>query len=317
MHNTHFSVYYLYTFFLFLTVSYFVYLKFFYFTKYADLITKVTTNLTTYLLILYLAAFALSLAISITFHSASLIGEALAWYVVNELDFEKLKATREIQNYPPPGEWVSLDKQRADPMNQSEGKINSPTVTVKGERSEESGNHSTGKQEPHSPSEGKKSLIGRISNNFFSDLRQKGQQKIAFQAAGFVKEGVVKSGMEPENKNIALLVVDNLSDPTKAIPASEIGVPDLEKNGVEPVVITYTCKMEDGSAIKYHCAHTIRALKLYNLCDGIANGKPKFNWAEQQVVVINGKMAGHNQLVCVSERSISFPNNSNAENYPG
>ena len=176
MNSTHFSVFYLYTFFYFFTVSYLVYLRFFYFHKYVDFSTKVISNLTTYLCILYIAAFSLSLAISISFHSASLMSEALAWYVLNELDFEKLESTGEIQNYPAPGEWVILDKQKADPMDnqpQLEGKINSPTATVKGETPEESGNHSIGKQEPHSPNEQKGSPIRRFTNNFFGDVRQK------------------------------------------------------------------------------------------------------------------------------------------------
>ena len=63
------------------------------------------------------------------------MSESLAWYVINELDFEKLKAVHETQNYPAPGEWVVLDKQKGSSIDQSEGKINIKTATAKDESS--------------------------------------------------------------------------------------------------------------------------------------------------------------------------------------
>ena len=39
--------------------------------------------------------------------------------------------------------------------------------------------------------------------------------------------------MEPGNEKIALMIIDNLCDPTKFVPASAIGAPNLEQEGVE------------------------------------------------------------------------------------
>ena len=316
MNSTHCSVFYLYTFFLFLIVSYLMYLKFFYFTKYVDWITKVTTNLTTYLFILYLAAFSLSLAISISFHSATLMSESLAWYIINELDFEKLKAVQETQDYPLPGEWFVLDKQKGFSIDHMEGKINNSSITAKGESPCEPGaqkdyNHSTGKQEPHPPIENKKSFLWNVSNTFFGDIRQAAQQRVPSEGADLVKQAVVKSTMEPGNEKIALMIIDNLCDPTKALPASAIGVPNLEQEGVEPVAITYRRKMPDGSTVSYYCANSVKGLEVYNECDRIANGKPRFNLAERQVFAMGGKIAGHNKLICVAVKDISPSDNSN------
>lgn len=316
MNSTHFSFFYLYTFFLFLTLSYLVYLRFFYFPKYVDFVTKVTTNLTNYLLILYLGAFRLSLAISIAFHSASLTSEALAWYVINELDFEKLKAVNETQDYPAPGEWVTLAKQKGSPIDHLEGKINSPTTTAKGESSCEPGtqkgyNHSTGKQEPHSPIENKKSFLRNVTNSFFGDIRQAAQQRVNSEGTDLVKQAVVKSTMEPGNEKIALMIIDNLCDPTKALPAWAIGVPNLEQQGVEQIVITYRRKMPDGSTVPYYYANSVKGLEVYNECDRIANAKPNFNLAERQVFAMGGKIAGHDKLICVAVKDISPSDNSN------
>ena len=153
MNFTHFSFFYLYTCFLFLSVSYLVFLRFFYFTKYADYITTVISNLSTYLLLLYIGAFGLSLAISITFHSSSLTSEAFAWYVANELDFEKLKSIALSDNCPEPGKLVVLDKQRIDTINDPEGKPSTPTATIKNQTAQHSNDHSTAKQGPSSPVE--------------------------------------------------------------------------------------------------------------------------------------------------------------------
>ena len=93
------------------------------------------------------------MAISISFHSGTLMGKALAWYAANEVDFDKVKATRDIENYPAPGEWVTLNKQKVDTINHLESKTNIPTATVKGETP------SDNYQGPNSPSEKERSLF--------------------------------------------------------------------------------------------------------------------------------------------------------------
>ena len=172
MSITHFSFFYLYTFLLFLSVSYFVFLRLFYFTKYADYVTRVISNFSTYLVVLYLGAFGLSLAISITFHSASLTSEAFAWYITNQLDLEKFNGTRVKNDCPEPGELIILDKQRIDTMDHSEGKTSTPTAVVKSEKTVDSNDHSTKKQGPHSPIESKRALVSRSSTEFFTSVRQ-------------------------------------------------------------------------------------------------------------------------------------------------
>ena len=149
MNFTHFSFFYLYTFPLFLSISYLVYLRFFYFVKYADHVTRVTSNLSTCLLILYLGSFALSLAISITFHSASLTSEAFAWYVANQLDLEKLKAIAVKGDCPEAGKFIILDKERIDTIDDPQGETGIPTATIKGETPKDINNHSTDKQGPY------------------------------------------------------------------------------------------------------------------------------------------------------------------------
>ena len=73
--------------------------------------------------------------------------------------------------------------------------------------------------------------------------------------------------------------------------------------------------MADGSIYKYYCGHPQRTFGLYNLCDDKANADPRFNWAERKVVDIGSNITGHNQMLCVAEKDISFPNNPNNSEY--
>lgn len=245
--STHFSVFYLYTFFLFLSISYFVFLRFFYFVKYADQITKVISDFTTYLLILYLGAFGLSLAISITFHLASLTSEAFAWYVTNELDFEKLKGIAVKEDCPEAGKLIILDKQRIDTIDNPEGKTSIPTVTIKGEAPQNSNNNSG----PHSPIESKRSFVSRFSSEFFSDVRQRAQHKLLSEINDRLYQVITKGNMQAGNKEIARAAVNHLYDSTTAAPGWEINFPNVDKDGVEKVLLIYTKTNPDGSKTKW------------------------------------------------------------------
>ena len=117
--------------------------------------------------------------------------------------------------------------------------------------------------------------------------------------------------MEPGNEKIALMIIENLCDPTKAVPASAIGVPNFEKEGVEAVAITYRRKMPDGSTVPYYCANSVKGFEIYNEFDKKANAKPRFNLGEEQVAVLGGKLAGHNKLLCVAVGDLSPSDKSN------
>ena len=62
-------------------------------------------------------------------------------------------------------------------------------------------------------------FFSRLSNEFFSEVRQKGGQKMGNEGNKRLQQVIAKSTMEPGNKNIAALVSNNLCHTTKAVPA--------------------------------------------------------------------------------------------------
>ena len=301
MSTTHFSFFYLYTFLLFLSISYFVFLRFFYFTKYADYVTKVIINLSNYLLILYLFAFGFSLAISIAFHSASLTSEAFAWYIANQLDSERLKGTGINSNCLEGGKLTILDKQRIDTVDHPTGKTSIPNATIKGGGIQDSNNT----VEPHSPFESKKSFVSGFSSESFSDLRQKAQHKLLSETNDRLQEVITKSNMEAGNEEIARAAVNHLCDSTTAVPGPGINLSNVDKGGVEGVLLTYTETNTDRSKTKWVCVHTQRMGDLYNRCDDRINTNPKFSLAERCVFRFGTHLTERNQTLCMLENKIA------------
>ena len=99
MNTIHFSVFYVFTFFLFLISCYLLYLRLFVLARYIDFLTKVTINLTTYLIVVYFAAFFSSLLISVFFYSKSLAGELIGSCASNGIDLGELKPNSTLSCY--------------------------------------------------------------------------------------------------------------------------------------------------------------------------------------------------------------------------
>ena len=55
------------------------------------------------------------------------------------------------------------------------------------------------------------------------------------------------------NKQIAFSAVNHICDSTTALPGSQINLPNVDKDGVESVVLTYTETNLDGSKTKWVC----------------------------------------------------------------
>ena len=88
---------------------------------------------------------------------------------------------------------------------------------------------------------------------------------------------ITKGNLEPSNEQIAFFVVNHICDSKVTVPASQINVPTVDKDGVEAVVLYYTKPNPDGSNTKWVCVNPQRMSDLYNACDDKVNSKAKFN----------------------------------------
>ena len=269
MSSTYFSVFHLYTIFLFLTLCYLFVLQRFCFAKYVDLSTKIAININRYLLFLFAVAFCFSLVISVFLFAASVTGEAmgqaLVWYVSNGVGLEGLEPTHEIVYSSSTKEWIVLNKQTGDRIHiptESQDKIDTSTLMAEKETGE-GNNHSGSNSEVHSTSEKKNSFLGNLANILFRNLSQPVQQKILSQGADLLKGEILESNLEPGNQKAALMVVDNLADIKRAFPGAELGLPDIQKDGVEITSATVTRQMADGSMVKYRCVDQVKGNNKY------------------------------------------------------
>ena len=296
---------------LFFTLCYLLVLQRFYFVRYVDLSTKIAINVNRYLLFLFAVPFCFSLVISVFLLAASVtgqaIGQTLVWYVTNGVGLEELEPTHEIVYSSSTGEWIVLNKQTGDRIHipvESQDKIDRSSLVVEKETGE-NGNDSTSNSQVHSTSEKKNSFLGNLANILFRNLSQPVQQKILSQGADLLKSEILESNLEPGNQKAALIVVDNLADVKKAFPGAELGLPDLEKHGVEITSATVTRQMPDGSMARFRCIDPVKGYQDYVEILTKAGVVPKQGLVTREILIKCGEAAGYSQLICVSEQNIS------------
>ena len=227
----YFSVSHIYTMLLFFTLCYLLILEKLYFPKYVDVSTKIAIHINRYHLVLLAVAFCFSLVISVFFFAASTTGEAmgqtLIWYITHGLGSEELRPTHEIVYSSATGEYTVFNKQTGDRIHipvEAKEEINRSTLTVDQETGKDD-DHSTTSSQVHSTSGKEKGFLGDLANILFRNLPQEAQQKVLSQAAHLLKNQIIESNLEVGDKKAALMIADNLADPKKALPASQLGRP--------------------------------------------------------------------------------------------
>ena len=107
--------------------------------------------------------------------------------------------------------------------------------------------------------------------------------------------------------------MNHICDSTTAVPGSQINLPNVDKDGVESVILTYTETNPDGSKTKWVCVDTQRMADMYNACHDRVNAKPKFNLGERCVFRAGTRLTVCDQMLCMPESKIAFYNPDVAE----
>ena len=161
----------------------------------------------------------------------------------------------------------------------------------------------------HSTNEKRNEFLGSVSNILFRNLPQGVQQKVLSQGANLLRNEIIEGNLEPGNQKAPLMIVDNLADGRKALPACQLAVFHLQKHGLETMSATVTPPMPDGSVVTFHCVDPVKGYKgcVGNLIKaGVA---PKQGLIMREMFIKCGEGAGYSRLICVWDQDI-FPSSN-------